>query len=32
VLTAVWFRAAHLPRYGWNIVRAIAVIGDVGSC
>lgn len=27
VLTAIWFGAAHLPTYGWNIAQAILVIG-----
>ena len=27
VLTAVWFAAAHLPTYGWNVAQALLVIG-----
>lgn len=25
--TAVWFGAAHLPTYGWNVAQALIVIG-----
>lgn len=28
VISAVWFGAAHLPTYNWNIVQAIIVIGS----
>lgn len=28
VLTAIWFGAAHLPTYGWNIAQALLVIGS----
>jgi membrane protease YdiL (CAAX protease family) len=27
VVTAVWFGAAHLPTYGWNVAQAFLVIG-----
>jgi membrane protease YdiL (CAAX protease family) len=27
ILTALWFGAAHLPTYGWNIAQAILIIG-----
>ncbi|MFF2369169.1 CPBP family intramembrane glutamic endopeptidase [Agromyces sp. NPDC058110] len=27
VITAIWFGAAHLPTYGWNVIQAIFVIG-----
>ncbi len=25
--TAVWFGAAHLPAYGWNVAQSFLVIG-----
>lgn len=28
VLSAVWFGAAHLPTYGWNIMQALLIIGS----
>ena len=28
VLTALWFGAAHLPTYGWNVAQALLVIGS----
>lgn len=28
VLTAIWFAAAHLPTYGWNVAQALLVIGS----
>lgn len=28
VLTAIWFGAAHLPTYGWNVAQAILIIGS----
>jgi uncharacterized protein len=28
VISAVWFGAAHLPTYDWNVVQAIVVIGS----
>jgi membrane protease YdiL (CAAX protease family) len=28
ILTALWFGAAHLPTYGWNIAQALLVIGS----
>lgn len=28
VLTALWFGAAHLPTYGWNIAQALLIIGS----
>lgn len=27
LLTALWFGAAHLPTYGWNVAQAVLVIG-----
>ncbi|MBF4607812.1 CPBP family intramembrane glutamic endopeptidase [Curtobacterium sp. VKM Ac-1393] len=27
LVTAVWFGAAHLPTYGWNVAQAFLVIG-----
>lgn len=27
LVTAVWFGAAHLPTYGWNVAQALLVIG-----
>ncbi|SEJ60754.1 hypothetical protein SAMN04487917_1082 [Arthrobacter sp. yr096] len=27
VITALWFGAAHLPTYGWNVAQALLVIG-----
>ncbi|QIK61881.1 CPBP family intramembrane metalloprotease [Leucobacter viscericola] len=27
LITAVWFGAAHLPTYGWNVAQALLVIG-----
>ena len=27
LLSAVWFAAAHLPTYDWNIVQCLAIIG-----
>jgi membrane protease YdiL (CAAX protease family) len=27
LVTAVWFGAAHLPTYGWNVIQALVVIG-----
>jgi membrane protease YdiL (CAAX protease family) len=27
ILTAIWFGAAHLPTYGWNVAQALLVIG-----
>lgn len=28
LLSAVWFAAAHLPTYDWNIVQCLAIIGS----
>ena len=28
IISAVWFGAAHLPTYDWNVVQAIIVIGS----
>lgn len=28
VLTAIWFGAAHLPTYSWNVAQALLVIGS----
>ena len=28
IISAIWFGAAHLPTYGWNVVQAIVVIGS----
>lgn len=28
VLTAIWFGAAHLPTYGWNVAQALIIIGS----
>ena len=28
ILTALWFGAAHLPTYGWNIAQALLIIGS----
>ena len=28
IISAVWFGAAHLPTYDWNVVQAIVVIGS----
>lgn len=28
VLTAIWFGAAHLPTYGWNVAQALLIIGS----
>lgn len=28
VLTALWFGAAHLPTYGWNVAQAFLIIGS----
>lgn len=27
ILTAIWFGAAHLPTYGWNVAQALLIIG-----
>ena len=27
LISAVWFGAAHLPTYGWNLAQAMIVIG-----
>jgi len=27
IVTAVWFAAAHLPTYGWNVAQALLIIG-----
>lgn len=27
-LTALWFGAAHLPTYGWNLAQALLIIGS----
>ncbi|WP_432571391.1 CPBP family intramembrane glutamic endopeptidase [Kineococcus sp. SYSU DK005] len=27
LVTAIWFGAAHLPTYGWNLAQALVVIG-----
>ncbi|WP_051388729.1 CPBP family intramembrane glutamic endopeptidase [Arthrobacter sp. 35W] len=28
LVTAVWFGAAHLPTYGWNVAQALLIIGS----
>ena len=28
IISAIWFGAAHLPTYDWNVVQAIVVIGS----
>jgi uncharacterized protein len=28
IATAIWFGAAHLPTYDWNVLQAIVVIGS----
>ena len=28
IATAIWFGAAHLPTYGWNVLQALVVIGS----
>ncbi len=28
LITAVWFGAAHLPTYGWNVAQAFLIIGS----